>query len=153
MPKRYTDEERKRIQGEICSRLTRGESLTSICESDGIPHLQTVYDWIDEDNDFGRDYDLARIRSADTFIDKILDLPKKHNGNAGMLRAELESLKWVASKLNPRKYGERLEISNANQFVPLDKLVEIAHKSKNFSTLPDRDFKQADVLRLLDTPE
>lgn len=112
----------------ICARLMDGESLRSICKDEDMPARSTVHVWLAERNEFAEKYALARDRQADTIFDEILDIAddgendwlEKHgkdgenlgwrlNGEA-VLRSRLrvDARKWMAGKLRPKKYGEKL---------------------------------------------
>lgn len=119
----------------ICSRLAEGESLRSICREDDMPDKSTVLRWLDAHPAFRDQYARAREVQADTLADEILEIAddarndwmqRNHgeddpgwvaNGeNIQRSRLRVDSRKWLASKLQPKKYGERLstELTGAN---------------------------------------
>lgn len=105
-PSEYTQEK----AAEICARLAEGESLRSICASDDMPDMKTVYRWIGANDEFRQQYALAREDQADTHADGLIDLsdtatPENH----AAIRLQIDTRKWVASKLKPKKYGDKTD--------------------------------------------
>ena len=95
----------------ICSRISNGESMRSICRDDDMPAMQTIWRWLREKHEFSERYARAKDESADAHAERILEtidrvLDEDVNPNAG--RVAIDGLKWVASKLKPKRYGERI---------------------------------------------
>ena len=99
----------------ICDLIESGMTLTAICALPDIPSIPTVYKWLDENPDFYQDYARARTKQADTFADMVMtEAFNSHDAQIGRLR--IDALKWTASKLAPKKYGDKIELeSNTNQ--------------------------------------
>lgn len=114
----------------ICERIANGESLVSICEDEAMPGRSTVFRWLAHvDNEFFRDmYARAREAQADAIFDEILDIANtpqvgsktKTTGEnvvetttGDMIehrRLQIETRKWMAAKLRPRKYGDKQQV-------------------------------------------
>lgn len=115
------------IADEICERLGRGESLRSITRGerdDFIPSETTVRRWLSGDEDwnesFRRQYAHARDVQADTIFDEILDIadePATDGVEVQRNRLRVDARKWAASKLAPKKYGDKLELSGGTSNV------------------------------------
>jgi len=117
-PCEYTQE----VGDLICERLSDGESLRTICAEDGMPHRATVFRWIAVNDIF---------RDAEAMADEIVSIAdegehKVLEGDGGTIvvydstavarnRLRIDARKWVASKLKPKKYGEKLDLSHAGQ--------------------------------------
>lgn len=103
----------------ICERLIEGESLRKICLSEDIASQGTVMRWLVENEKFREQYTHAREVQADTLADEILDIAddgsndymgedEKYNGDAVQRsRLRVDARKWIASKLKPKKYGDK----------------------------------------------
>lgn len=120
---------------EICSRLASGEPLTKICRDEHMPHVATVYRWMMADEKFREDYARAREDQADTLADEIqaiADEPMlgrktttKENGDIETVEGDMiehrklrvDARKWIAAKLKPRKYSDRVEHEHAGTVV------------------------------------
>jgi len=123
-----------------------GMTLTSICNLPDMPHISTIYDWQDSHPDFAERYSHARARCADTLAGKVIDeAMNSHDAPIGRLR--MDALKWYASKLAPKKYGDKVEVEQTG--------------SQNFKisfAVPERDTRDslkelsAPVSRLADAP-
>ncbi len=136
-PTIYTDE----LAAEICRRIVEGESLTRICKDDHMPNVSSVYLWLFKNKDFSNQYACAREDQADTYSDQIVDIGEevpmmvitdedgkvtKRVDPAGIQRNRLrvDARKWVASKLKPKKYGERTTIAGDK-----DAPLEVVHST------------------------
>lgn len=117
-PTDYTEEK----AADICARLASGEPLTKICRDEGMPGVSTVYRWLVAHETFREMYTRAREDQADTLADEIIDIAD--NGindtytkdgveltNQDVIarsRLRVDARKWIAAKLKPRKYGEKV---------------------------------------------
>lgn len=107
-PTRYT----KRLGSEICRRLAEGLSLRRICEQPGMPALRTVMGWLFEEQhpDFSQQYARAREAQAEVLADEIIDVADEavDRDSAAAAKVKVDARKWAASKLQPKKYGDRV---------------------------------------------
>ncbi len=122
----YTQE----LADNICERISTGESLRSICKDADMPRLATIFRWLANNKSFSDQYARAREEQAETLADEIVQIADDglndtyvdENGNQrtdqdviARSRLRVEARKWVASKLKPKKYGEKMsqEISGS----------------------------------------
>lgn len=119
-PSDYSQE----VADAICERLVNGESLRAICRDEGMPAISTVFRWLGRHPEFSDQYARAREEQAETLADEIVaisdevEVVAKADGEDVRLaldatavarnRLRVDARKWVASKLKPKKYGERL---------------------------------------------
>lgn len=121
-PTDYTQE----LADTICERLSEGESLRTVCKADDMPNKASVFRWIRTHKEFCDQYTRAKQESADALIDGMLDIADDANndymerlGKDGQTegyqlngehvnrsRLRIETRKWLAIKLQPKKYGE-----------------------------------------------
>jgi hypothetical protein len=106
------------IADNICLQLIEGKSLRTICLNEDTPALSTVMLWIssaDSRNDyklFSEQYARAREMQADTLADEILSLSDEADAkNAHAIRVRVDARKWVASKLKPKVYGDKIDLA------------------------------------------
>lgn len=102
-PTNYNDE----LAAEICGRIARGESVRSITRDEQMPGLSTIYLWLNKHPKFVEQYTRAKEDSADALADDILHIAD-NDGDVQRDRLRVDARKWIASKLKPKKYGERL---------------------------------------------
>lgn len=96
------------IAGQIIERLANGESLRSIAGTNGIPSRPTIYGWLAEDKEFADQYARAREDQADTYADEIAAIADDETIPPDSRRIRIDARKWIACKLKPRKYGEKV---------------------------------------------
>jgi hypothetical protein len=101
-PSSYTRE----TAATICARLSRGETLTAICEEPGMPDHSTVYRWLEAQSEFREEYARAREAQAHAIAEKaVRDAEAAEDAQLGRLR--FDARKWFASKVAPKVYGEK----------------------------------------------
>lgn len=118
----------------ICARLVEGESLRSVCRDEAMPSLTAVFTWLAKHSEFADQYARAREEQAETLAAEIIDIADeectmvradKHNAKAdtedGLVevvfdstavarnRLRVDARKWVAAKLKPKVYGEKIQ--------------------------------------------
>lgn len=122
------------IADEICARLAKGETLrTIIASSDHLPDRTTIYDWLRKHESFANQYAQARAEQADYYAELIVDESySSHDAQIGRLR--VDALKWAASKMAPKKYGEKIEIETAQ---PLTLSFQLPSRQAEQVTLED----------------
>jgi hypothetical protein len=99
-----------------------GESLRAICRDDGMPTRLTVVHWMGAHPEFLSQYTRARTLQADALAEEVLDIADTATAqNAHAVRLKCDARRWYASKLAPKRYGERLEteVTSPIQVQPL----------------------------------
>jgi hypothetical protein len=116
----------------VCERLANGKSLRAICRDEAMPSLTTVMMWARTDEKFTQQYTRAREQQADVLADEIVDiadedpqtiLTRSEDGESDarelridgaavqFQRLRIDARKWFASKVAPKKYGDKLELA------------------------------------------
>lgn len=107
----------------ICERIEEGLSLRDIEGLDDGVARNTVLDWLRHPalEEFRAKYARARIVQADAMDEKILFVADNCTfETAPADRVKIDAYKWRASKLNPKKYGDKLDLSNNGEaFQPI----------------------------------
>lgn len=111
---------------ELCDRIALGESLRQICSSDHMPGMTTILRALSAENneDFRVRYARAQTQRGENIMSELLvlcDTPPKDNVEAQHRRLQVDTRKWVISKLYPRKYGEKVETIHSGE-VKLEKV-------------------------------
>jgi hypothetical protein len=114
-PSDYTQE----MADLICEKLCEGESLRAICLPDEMPNRSTVFRWLSLHEEFSNQYARAKEEQAEALADDIIAIADQYDqaieklegGTDHIQRAKLriDSRKWVASKLKPKKYGDKVQ--------------------------------------------
>lgn len=111
------------IADEICELIADGTSLRKICDRPDMPNKATVFRWLAAHQTFSDQYAHARDSQADTLFDDVLAIADQYDSAADKLdvdhiqRAKLriDARKWMAGKLRPKKYGEKLELEHGGK--------------------------------------
>lgn len=132
-PSDYSEE----IADIICERMVCGvedkpESLRSICRSEGLPSLGTVMRWLAKHPEFREQYRAAREAQSEMHQEEIIEISDNCTDDVQMLLAndeqtelgrikhsaiaraklQIDTRKWVMSKMAPKKYGDKTVLSN-----------------------------------------
>lgn len=123
----YSEEQRIELINTICEEMAKGRSLRSVLKDGGMPDRTTFFKWIDNNNDRVNQYVCACKARADVIFEDILDISDSQEGDIITLedgkevvnhdviqraRLRVDSRKWILSKMQPKKYGERLDLSS-----------------------------------------
>jgi hypothetical protein len=119
----YSQEQKENIFNEVCKRIAEGEALSKILLSKGMPSRPKFYEWIESSQEnvnkyaratelraeliFEEIFEIADAQSRDVKIDKEGNEIINHdviNRN----RLQIDARKWALSKMNPKKYGEKI---------------------------------------------
>ena len=110
----YAIEEVSEIQERVIAEIQTGRSLRQVCKDEGMPHFTTVLRWVASDADFAIKYTRARVAQADTLFDRMEEVEEQVSAgtmDSHAARVVLDSMRWRASKLAPKVYGDRLDVS------------------------------------------
>ncbi len=128
-PSKYTLD----LAESICERLSSGESLTSICSAEGMPKRTTVVGWQGQHDGFSTAYARARVAYADAIFDEAIEIADDSSGdwttkvvrgeeakvvdheNIQRSRLRVDTRLRVAAKINPAKYGEKLDVNMSGE--------------------------------------
>lgn len=120
---------------EICQRIAEGRSVASVARDDDMPDHKTIWRWLNADEAFGQRYARAIQARAMAHADRIADV------TAGVLagqiqpdaaRVALDGMKWTASRLLPKVYGDRTQIDATvthTHTLHLEALKELANRA------------------------
>lgn len=94
----------------ICERLMDGASLVKICADESMPNRSTVMRWMQADEAFATKCAHARVLQSDLMDDMILDTANACTPEtAAADRVKISAYQWRAAKLEPKKYGDKIE--------------------------------------------
>lgn len=127
-PSTYTPE----LAAQLCKMLASGMSLRTACKEPDMPDMSTVFNWMRLHEGFSLQYMRAKEESADALVEEMLDIADdgtndwieargtngevygwKENSEAiQRSRLRVDTRKWIASKLKPKRYGEKLALTD-----------------------------------------
>lgn len=106
---------------QIVEMIADGISLKRICELDGMPRKASFYRWMDSKQDLRDKYARAKDDAADALADDIEDIANavlKGVYDPAAARVAVDAKKWIASKLKPKKYGDKLDLTSDGKALP-----------------------------------
>lgn len=121
-PTLYCDE----LKEKILERMVCGENLTQICKDDDMPAISSVLLWMSKNPSFSEAYTRAREIMLENYgSEKLIDIADSASLTAEAInkaRLQIDSRKWVMSKLLPRKYGDNAVLTHTGK-VEVEQLI------------------------------
>lgn len=116
------------IETELLSQLAEGVSMVQACKPDHMPCKSLVFQWMRDIPGFMDRYKQAKAECADFFAEQIIEIADdgtndymssmddgggtafKFNGeHVQRSRLRCDSRKWIAARLMPDRYGDRVK--------------------------------------------
>ncbi len=130
-PSKYSD----KLANAICKAIsTSSKGLVLLCkENESFPNVRSVYDWLNDEKykDFLHNYARAREEQADFLADEIIAIADDGNDDTeqrytasgepydvenkewtSRSKLRVYARQWKASKLAPKKYGDKLDVTS-----------------------------------------
>ncbi len=109
----------------ICARIASGESLRTICLAEDLPTPQGVRKWLNADKDGAlvAQYERAREEQADHYADEIIEIADNQDIEPNSRRIMVDARKWIASRLKPKVYGDKLAIGGADDLPAIRQVI------------------------------
>lgn len=125
-PSEYTQE----TADAICEQLAIGVSLRTVCLQENMPAPATVFKWMRMHDEFLKQYARAKEESADALFEETIDIADNSTNdymdkrfgetvarvvdqeNIQRSRLRVDTRKWMMSKMKPKKYGEKLDMTS-----------------------------------------
>lgn len=113
-PTEFTQE----IADVICERLIDGESLRRICQDADMPTKTTALRWVSDVASFTDQYARARELSGESDAEDVAHYARQAAEgkiDPAAARAAIDGLKWSAGKRQPKKYGDKLDLTHGGK--------------------------------------
>ncbi len=126
-PELYT----KELGDTVCEAIANGQSMRGVCREKGMPSLSTVFKWIREIPEFTQQYARATEERTEAHAEDTLEIsdnsvklaqsvdPKAAGAVVQAARLQVDTRKWLMSKMKPKKYGDKLDVTSGNKPIPL----------------------------------
>ena len=144
MPKQYNYTQktgrptkfRKKLGMEICARISEGRSVREIVKDNKMPSSSTIFRWLLDERykKFWEQYKKARNIQAELMFEELLEIADdgsndwvermgksgeswwQVNGETiGRSRLRVDTRKWYLSKVLPKKFGEKLDMTSGGE--------------------------------------
>lgn len=108
----YTQDDKNNIVWAVFVAMEGGKSLRHACRDEGISEA-TVLRWIDADEtgEWSKQYTRARDGLLSHHANEILMIADSCD-DAAKARVQIDSRKWILSRLLPKRFGERVVNEN-----------------------------------------
>jgi hypothetical protein len=132
----YSNEEKESILNSIFEIIENGKSLRSALIQVKISS-STFFIWIDSDLEKSKQYARAAELRAETLLDEMfcivdetsgdidtveigegITIEKVNHENIQRSRLRYDARKWLVSKLNPKKYGDKIDVTTDGDKLP-----------------------------------
>lgn len=140
----YSKESKEKIFITIFDEISKGRAVRNVLKDEGMPDVTTFYNWLELDSEKAKQYARACEVRADAIFDEIIDIAddssqdvlhtefgeKENKEFVSRSRLKIDARKWIASKLNPKKYGDKIDYTTNGENItqtpifgdnPLDK--------------------------------
>lgn len=136
-PSKYT----KVLATKICKRIAEGESVRTIVQDEDMPSASSIFNWLLDagKKEFLEQYETARNIQAEMMFEELLEIAddrlndwverETSNGTyialnseaIGRSRLRVDTRKWYLSKVLPKKFGEKIDITTGGESLVPDK--------------------------------
>lgn len=109
----YDDVTKNEMVDSLMVQIEAGKSMREVCRMDGMPDHTTVIRWMRDDASLATKYARARMAQADVLFDRMEAVEEAVSAgtmDSHAARVVLDSMRWRASKLAPKVYGDRLDV-------------------------------------------
>jgi hypothetical protein len=119
-PTKPGSEERAKVSALVLEGMRSGLSAFKACKRAGV-NQSTFNDWLNGDAALAAEYARAREDLLEMMASDLLDIADRpvgstesgatDSGAVQKQRLQVDTRKWLLSKLAPKKYGDKLEVS------------------------------------------
>ena len=122
-PTKYSD----KLADRICQKIAEGYSVRSICKEKDMVSMQTLFRWLRENDKFREQYVCACEERSYAQAEEIIDIADNatndymeklegdgyifNSENVQRSRLRIDTRKWLMSKMNPKVYGDKLDMT------------------------------------------
>lgn len=118
--KKRTQEDKRLLAKKVFEEMRGGLSALKACDKVGV-NQSTLTSWLNDDPELAKEYARAREELIERIAQEVLDLSdadvgitpdgKKDWAAIQKHKLQVDTRKWLLSKLAPKKYGDKLELT------------------------------------------
>jgi hypothetical protein len=130
------------LANKICEAIaTSTKGLKTLCEeNDDFPSYRVLRSWISDNKVFQHLYEIAKTDQAEYMADEMLEIADDSSNdymqnkegfielkteNIQRSRLRIDTRKWIASKLKPKKFGEKVDVTSDNKPLNIEPITSI----------------------------
>jgi hypothetical protein len=114
----------QKIADSVCFEIATGKSLRTVCKGEEMPAISTVFNWFSKYPKFVEQYARACQERTEAHMEQLLDFgdeallearsadPKASGAVVQAVRLKADNLKWAMSKMKPKKYGDKVDVTS-----------------------------------------
>lgn len=140
-PSKYSQE----LADRICEQLASGQSMRTVCKADDMPSMQSVFTWLRTYPKFLEQYARAKEEASDAFVEQMLDIADSSTTEVQRDRLRVDTRKWIASKLKPKKYGDRLNVESPDGTMTPQVIIESVYANRPKFRTSNKDAEAPEV--------
>lgn len=92
-----------------------------------MPAMASVFKWLREDNEFSQQYARAKEEGSEAWHEELAELgdeaidlaqrvdPKSSGAVVQAVKLKADNIKWMMSKMKPKKYGDKMDVTSDNE--------------------------------------
>ena len=129
----YSEIDKTRIVNEVCGRILSGEAVRNIMKDSTLPDFSTLLEWVSVDEIKSKQYARAMEIRGELLFEEMLEIAdtteegtvietddqgriKERVGDMlGHRRLRVDTRKWYLSKLNPKKFGDKTDLTSGGE--------------------------------------
>ncbi len=126
----YSQKDIDKIFDYVCLEIEKGRALRNVLKDENMPSTSTFYQWLENNTDKAKQYARATEVRADIIFDDILSIADENTNDTFVndngievvnndviqrSRLRIDARKWVLSKLNPKKYGDKIQTEHSGE--------------------------------------
>lgn len=145
----YTPEEIEKVFQEILEYIEDGKPLRTILRDSDMPSSRTFYIWLDSDPDKVKRYARSTEIRAEEIFEDMLEIADDGTNDfmtitkgdvtynvedkevTSRSRLRLDTRKWMLSKMQPKKYSDKLDITSDGDKLEAPKKIIIKLPKRN----------------------
>jgi len=126
----YKQNEIDEIFNYVCKEIETGKALRNVLKEEQMPSTSTFFQWLELYPDKAKQYARATEVRSEVIFDDILSIADQNAGdtyinefgveviNSDVIqrsRLRIDARKWVLSKLNPKKFGDKVQTEHSGE--------------------------------------
>lgn len=125
-PSTYSQE----LADKICEQLALGKSIRTVCASSDMPAMSTFFMWLRQKPGFSEQYARAKEEATEAMAEELQDIAddsfnvivgggdKSDSARVQAYKLRIDTRKWLMSKMKPKKYGDKLDVTSGGEKLP-----------------------------------
>ncbi|WBC28456.1 terminase small subunit [Rhodobacteraceae phage LS06-2018-MD05] len=152
----YTKQQKETMFNKVIEYISNGMSLRKALEQDDV-FSQNIWDKLIKDEEKNLQYARACLQRADIIFDEMLEIAdtpiegvvietddngrtkEKKGDMLGHRRLQIDSRKWILSKMNPKKYGDKIQTEHSGEIKTTEPKINLLVDGKTFNLKENKD--------------